>query len=102
MSIRPDMPNTIRLKIKENTKVNRKEILNALKDQFNNVKDVDYISQVYNNKTWFITFKENYNIQEMVNKRLSIESQDILIIVGSYPGISPGYPRFWYPRGYPL
>ena len=79
MSIRPDMPNTIRLKIKENTKVNRKEILNALKDQFNNVKDVDCISQVYNNKTWFITFKEDYNIQEIVNKRLSIESQDILI-----------------------
>jgi hypothetical protein len=79
MTNRPQTPNTIRLKIKDYTRVTRKEILNAFEDQYDNLEMVRIISQVYNNKTWYITFKNDYNIQEIVNKTLSINSQNILI-----------------------
>jgi hypothetical protein len=79
MTNRPQPPNTIRLKIKDNTRVTRKEILDALEEQYNNLEMVRIISQVYNNKTWFITFRDYYDIQEIVNKTLCTKSQNILM-----------------------
>jgi hypothetical protein len=79
MTNRPQPPNTIRLKIKDNTRVTRKEILDALAEQYNNLEMVRIISQVYNNKTWFITFRDYYDIQEIVNKTLCTKSQNILM-----------------------
>jgi hypothetical protein len=79
MTKRPQPPNTIRLKIKDNTRVTRKEILDALDVQYKNLEMVEIISQVYNNKTWYITFRENYKIEEIVNKILSVKSQEILM-----------------------
>ena len=79
MTNRPHPPNTVRLKIKENTRVTRKEILDALEDQYGNIQMVKIISQIYNNKTWYITFRDPYKIEEIVNKTLSINSQNILM-----------------------
>jgi hypothetical protein len=79
MTKRPQPPNTIRLKIKDNTRVTRKEILDALDVQYKNLEMVEIISQIYNNKTWYITFRENYKIEEIVNKILSVKSQEILM-----------------------
>ena len=69
---------SIVLKLKENTRVTRKNILDELEDQYNNLKEVDFISQIFDNKTWYITFKDKYNIQEIINKSLSVASQDLL------------------------
>jgi hypothetical protein len=79
MTNRPHPPNTVRLKIKDNTRVTRKEILDALEDQYGNIQMVKIISQIYNNKTWYITFRDTYNIEEIVNKTLAINSQNILM-----------------------
>jgi len=73
------MPNTIVLKLKENTRVTRKDILDALEDQYDNLKEVQIISQIFDNKTWYIKFKDKYNVQEIINKSLSVASQDLLI-----------------------
>jgi N-acetyl-gamma-glutamylphosphate reductase len=79
MTNRPQPPNTVRLKIKDNTSVTRKEILDALEVQYGNLKIVKIISQIYNNKTWYITFRDPYKIEEIVNKTLNIKSQNILM-----------------------
>ena len=79
MTNRPQPPNTVRLKIKDNTSVTRKEILDALEDQYGNLQMVRIISQIYNNKTWYITFRDPYKIEEIVNKTLCIKSQNILM-----------------------
>jgi N-acetyl-gamma-glutamylphosphate reductase len=79
MTNRPQPPNTVRLKIKDNTSVTRKEILDALEVQYGNLQMVKIISQIYNNKTWYITFRDPYKIEEIVNKTLSIKSQNILM-----------------------
>ena len=79
MTKRPQPPNTIRLKIKDNTRVTRKEILDALDVQYKNLEMVEIISQVYNNKTWYITFRDNYKIDQIVNRTLSVKSQDIIM-----------------------
>ena len=79
MTNRPQPPNTVRLKIKDNTSVTRKEILDALEVQYGNLQMVKIISQIYNNKTWYITFRDTYKIEEIVNKTLSIKSQNILM-----------------------
>ena len=78
MTNRPQPPNTVRLKIKDNTSVTRKEILDALEVQYGNLQMVRIISQIYNNKTWYITFRDPYKIEAIVNKTLSINSQNIL------------------------
>ena len=79
MTNRPQPPNTVRLKIKDNTRVTRKEILDALDEQYGNIQMVKIISQIYNNKTWYITFRDPYKIEEIVNKTLTINSQNILM-----------------------
>jgi hypothetical protein len=79
MTNRPQPPNTVRLKIKDNKSVTRKEILDALEVQYGNLQMVKIISQIYNNKTWYITFRDPYKIEEIVNKTLSIKSQNILM-----------------------
>jgi hypothetical protein len=71
MTNRPQPPNTVRLKIKDNTSVTRKEILDALEVQYGNLQMVKIISQIYNNKTWYITFRDPYKIEEIVNKTLT-------------------------------
>ncbi len=63
----------------DNTRVTRKEILDALDLQYGNLQSVRIISQIYNNKTWYITFRDPYKIEEIVNKTLSINSQNILM-----------------------
>jgi hypothetical protein len=80
MSNRQKFPNnTIRLKIKDNTKITRKEIIHAFRDQFANNKEIHTINQIYNNKTWYIKFNPDYNISQIVNKRLKLENEDTLI-----------------------
>ena len=67
------MPYTIRLKLKEKEEVVRRDVLKALHEEFNNLKSVCYISQIYN-KTWFVSFKQDYEIKNLIGKRLTNES----------------------------
>ena len=49
--------------------------MDAFEDQYGNLQMVRIISQIYNNKTWYITFRDPYKIEEIVNKTLSIKSK---------------------------
>ena len=99
--------NTICIHIKNKEKfINRKEIYDALfKVISKSVDQINYISQFNNNSTWYISFNDNYSINELFGTQLAIADEETMIEDpqnGFDPVISLSFRVSWLPHNFSM
>lgn len=74
--------NAIKIKTKGIEKeINRIDILDEIHDLDNNaIEYVDYISQMFNNHTWIVTFKSEYSNEKLIGKSFEMANKRVVIV----------------------
>ena len=79
----PLYPNAIKLYFKEDVRVQRIDILDALKveiiDLGENMKDIVRIGQMGNQYKWYVQFKDDEWYKQLIGKKIRVKSQDVYI-----------------------
>ena len=76
-------PNAIKLYFKEDVRVQRVDILDALKIEIieigENMKDIIRIGQMGNQYKWYVQFKDDEWYKQLIGKKIRVKNQDVYI-----------------------